>query len=112
MLSMNISECLEKYKEITLKLIDETNNGEELEELLNERTEVLDKIGEIEFLKEEFKEKVEILNILELDDKLQKLVEAEKVKIKNQIDVLRKTREARKNYNKIQGELRLFSAKG
>jgi len=109
---MNISECLEKYKEITLKLIDETNNGEELEELLNERTEVLDKIGEIEFLKEEFKEKVEILNILELDDKLQKLVEAEKVKIKNQIDVLRKTREARKNYNKIQGELRLFSAKG
>jgi hypothetical protein len=109
---MNISECFEKYKEITLQLIDKCSNGDDLDELLNERGNIIDKIGEINLSKEELKEKVEALNILELDNELQTRIKQEKNKTKSQIDILRKNREARKNYNNIQERLQIFSAKG
>jgi hypothetical protein len=109
---MNIYECLEKYKEITLQLIDKTTTGEDLQELINERSKIIDEIINVDFNEEELKEKVENFNILELDNELQTLVKKEKNKIRNQINMLRKNREARKNYNKINDNLKIFSAKG
>jgi hypothetical protein len=109
---MNISEYLEKYKEITLQLIENTKTGEELEELLNERAKMLDVIDDIHFFEDEFKEKVEVMNILQLDNKLQTLIIQEKIKIKNKMDILRKNREARDRYNKLNDNLKIFSAKG
>jgi len=108
---MNLDECLEKYKNITLELIDKTKHGEDLEKLINERADVINRIGNIEFSKEEFENRVETLKIQELDKELQKLVNEEKVKIKNQIDNFKKARILRKSYNNSHQTSSFFSAK-
>jgi hypothetical protein len=108
---MDLYECLHAYKTITLKLIDKTKHGEILEELLDKREQIIKKMGNINFSKEEFKNISSSLGLLELDNELQTLVKAEKIKTKNQIDILRKTREARKNYNNVQESLRFFSGR-
>lgn len=108
---MNLDECLEKYKNITLELIDRTKSGEKLEKLINERENLIKELGNIGFSKEEFKKKLEALNIIELDKELQKLVNEEKIKIKNQIDNLKKARILRNGYNNSHETLSFFSAK-
>ena len=108
---MDLDECLETYKAITLELIEKTKHGEDLEGLLAQRSKVINEIGNIDFSKEELKNKISDLLILELDSELQTLVKAEKIKTKKQIDALRKNREARKNYGKIQEKPNFFSAR-
>lgn len=108
---MDLYGCLETYKTITLKLIDKTKQGENLDILLDERSEIVKLISKIDFSKEEFKNIMSSLGILELDNELQTMIKTEKIKIKNQIDVLRKNREARKNYNKIRENTSFFSAR-
>lgn len=108
---MNLDECLEKYKNITLELVGKTKHGENLEQLINERSNVIKAIGNINFSNEEFKKKLEKLNILELDKELQKLLNEEKVKTKKQIDHIKQARILRKSYNNSHETLRFFSAK-
>ncbi|MBC2455907.1 flagellar protein FliT [Clostridium beijerinckii] len=109
---MNLYECLNEYKNITLELINKVSNDQELQKLLEMRAEIIDQIGKSNFSKVEFKELVSSLNILELDKELQDLVKQEKVKTRNQIDNIRKIRIARRNYNNSRENIRLFSGKG
>lgn len=108
---MNLDESLEKYKNITLELMDKTKRGEDLEKLINERADVIKTLGDIKFSKEEFKKRAEPLNINELDKELEKLVKQEKVKVKNQLDNFKKARSLRKSYNNSHETLKFFSAK-
>lgn len=108
---MDLYECLDTYKTITLELIDKTKHGESVDKLIDERAELINQIGNIDFSKEEFKNISSSLGLLELDNELQTLVKAEKIKIKNQINILRKTREVRKNYNNVQENPRFFSGR-
>lgn len=108
---MNLEECLEKYKNLTLELIDKTKHGEDLKSFINERENIIKELGNIDFSKEEFKKKLDALNIMELDKELQKLVVEEKIKTKEQIDNLKKARIIRKNYSNSYGNLNFFSGK-
>ena len=108
---MSLYECLEEYKKITLELIGKINNDEDIEDSVEKRAEVIKKIGDVNFSNEEFKEKIEYFNILDLDNKLQTLIKEEKTKTKNKIDILRKTRIAKKKYSRAGDNQILFSAK-
>lgn len=108
---MNLDECLEKYKNITLELIYKTKHGEDLEKLINKRENMIKELRNINCSKEDIKEKLDTLNIMELDKELQKLVNQEKIKTKEQIDNLKKARSLRKSYNNSHEPVTFFSAK-
>lgn len=108
---MTLYDCLEEYKDITLKLIDKIKLEENVEELLKKRADILKKIEEITFDKEGFKEIIDDLNILDLENEAQKLIKAKKLKIKKQIDTLKKNRVARNQYMNSQEKPNYFSAK-
>jgi len=108
---MNLDECLESYKKITLELIDKTKHGEDLEKLIKKRENVIKELGNLNFSKKEIKEKVDTLNIIELDRELQELVNLEKEKVKVQINNFKKARSLRESYNNSYENVRYFNAK-
>lgn len=109
---MNLYECLEKYKEITLKLIEKVKQDEdEFEELIDKRSEILEKIKNMNFSSEEIKEIVDDLNIMKLDEELVRLMKVEQVKIKSKMDVLKRGQQAAKNYNRAFEFQNFFTAR-
>lgn len=99
---MKLSEYLEEYKTLTLDLIDEAKKGADLDSLIEKRGQVLKIINDIKFEKEEFKTIVSSLKILELEDELQNYIKKETVRVKKQIENLKKTRQANNKYNNFE----------
>ncbi|MCI1477733.1 MAG: flagellar protein FliT [Clostridium beijerinckii] len=108
---MNLQECLEEYKDLTLKLIESVQASEELTLLIEKRDNTLKRINEIKFEDDELKRILSSLKILELDDELIDLVSKEKVATKEKLDVLKKSRTARKNYTSMPNNPVIFSTK-
>lgn len=106
---MNLHEYLEEYKALTLVLIDEVKKDGQLTPLIEKREDILKAIDDLNFDKEEIKAVGNSLKLLELEKELQNSVEKEKVKIKKQIETLKKTRQANTNYNNIENKARVFN---
>jgi|GEM_PF-2984952 len=108
---MNLNESLESYRNITLELIDAVKTDDNLDVLFDQRQNIIKNIESLNFDKHEFKELAISFNILELEDKLQKTINEEKIKVKNKINLIRKTREARDKYENSQFKPTLFNKK-
>jgi hypothetical protein len=109
---MNLYECLEKYKKITLELIEKIKqDNDEFEELIDKRSEVLENIKNLNFSSEEFKKIVDDLDIIKLDEELVRLMKVEQVKIKSKMDVIKRGRQAAKNYNRAFEFQNFFTAR-
>lgn len=106
---MDLSEYLEEYKNLTLALIDEVKKDGKLGPLIKKREDVLKSINEINFDKEEIKNIGNSLKLLELEQELQNSVKKEKVKVKKQIETLKRARQANVNYNSIENKARVFN---
>ena len=99
---MALQEYLEKYKIITIELIEKTKQGSELDELLLQRDNIINKISSLEFQKDEIKKIIDTLGIMLLEEEFQNNIKNEQVKIKNQIKGLRQNMVARKRYDDVQ----------
>jgi uncharacterized protein YdcH (DUF465 family) len=109
---MNLYECLEEYKKITLDLIEKIKqDNDEFEELIDKRSEVLENIKNLNFSSEEFKKIVNDLDLLRLDEELVRLMKVEQVKIKSKMDVIKRGRQAAKNYNRAFEFQNFFTAR-
>lgn len=106
---MNLNEYLEEYKSATLALIDAIRKDEEVEYLINKRENILESLNNLNFDKEEVKAVGNSLQLLELEDELKNLVKREQVKIKKQIDVLKKAKKVNTNYNRIENRARVLN---
>lgn len=106
---MNLHEYLEEYKALTLVLIDEVEKDGELNSLIKKREDILKSINDLNFDKEEIKVVGNSLKLLELEKELQNSVKKEKVKIKKEIENLKKTRQANTNYNSSENKARVFN---
>lgn len=106
---MNLNEYLEEYKTLTLSLINDAEKGSELDNLIEERENVLKSINSLKFDREEIKVIVESLKLLELEEELQNILKKEKVEIKKQIENLKKVRQANANYNSFENKARVFN---
>lgn len=106
---MNLSEYLEEYKSLTLNLIDNIKKGEEIDSLIKQRENILTSINNLNFDKEEIKTIGDSLKLLELEDELQNSAKKEKIKLKKQIEVLKKSRQANINYNSIENKARVLN---
>lgn len=106
---MDLREYLEKYRTLTLGLMDAVQKDLDADLLIEKREEILKSINSLDFDKEEINEIVNSLNILGLDEELQNLIKKEKVKVKKQIETLKKARQANNNYNSFENKARLFN---
>lgn len=106
---MNLSEYLEEYKTLTLVLIDAVKNDDEMNDLIRKREVILESINNLNFDEKEIKTIGNSLKLLELEEELQNSVKKEKVRIKRQIETLKKARQANTNYNSIENKARVFN---
>lgn len=106
---MNVLECLELYRTLTLEIMDKVKKDEEIDDLINKRSKILAALKEINFSKEEIIEIANTLKLLELEEELEALVIKERTEIKKQIESLKKARQANSNYNRIENKSRVFN---
>lgn len=108
---MNLRENLESYRDITYKLIDKTKSNNNLDDLLKKRQEIINNIGLLKFNKEDFQDIINSLGIFPLEEELQKAINEEKLNIRNKINSINKTREARIKYENTQFKPSFFNKK-
>lgn len=106
---MNIYEYLEKYRIITLDLMDEIERNDQISSLIEAREEIINSIKSHDFDKEEIKSIVNSLNLMKLEEELQSIYKKEKMKIKKQIESLKKARQVNTSYNTIEDKARVFN---
>lgn len=103
-----LKEFLEDYKNITLKLIFEVGQIENLQKLLDERQKIIQDVEQLGFDKNEFVKIAEELKLLELEEELQNKLKKEKVKLKQDIDKAKKMHSARRSYAAREGNSNFF----
>lgn len=106
---MNLHECLEEYKALTLTLIDEAKKDGNLEQLIEKREEILKFIKNSSFNEEEIRSIGNSFNLLELEEELQSELKKEQVKIKKEIENLNKRKQANMQYNRFENRSRIFN---
>lgn len=97
---MQLEKELKNYKELTVKLIDSIGNIEELEDLINERQNLINKIELIQYDSDQFKKIASELNLANLEEELVNKIKKEKVNIRSRLENVRKLKQARSIYNK------------
>ena len=98
---MDLKGYLEKYKDLTILLINRIQNDDELSDLFKQREEIIKKIGELDFSKEEIRNIYNDLKIEILEKKLENSLKSEKVEIRRKIEKIKQARVARNNYVKM-----------
>lgn len=106
---MNLSEYLEQYRILTLELIDKIKKDGEVDILIEQRENILKSIMDFNFDKAEIKKIGNSLNLLELEKELENSVKKEKFKIKQQIETLKKAKQANMQYNSFENKSRVLN---
>lgn len=106
---MNLSGYLNEYRVLTLKLIDNIKKDGKVDILIKERGNILKSISDFKFDKAEIKKIGNSLNLLELEKELENSVEKEKFKIKQQIEILKKAKQANIQYNRFENKSRVLN---
>jgi len=106
---MNLREYLEEYRALTLDLMDEIQKDCQISSLLEQRENIIKSINSLDFDKEEIKTIGNSLNLVKLEEDLQLLYKKEKVKVKKQMESIKKARQINTNYNNIENTARVFN---
>lgn len=106
---MNLNEYLEEYRTLTLALIDKIQKDGEVDILIIKRENILKSINALNFDKEEIKNIENSLNLLELEKELEYSVKKEKFKIKQQIETLKRAKQANMQYNSFENKSRVLN---
>lgn len=96
---MDIRIVLEEYKQVSLKLIETIeNDGDDGEVLIKRREELLECLKVNGFSKDELKIISSELELVKIEEKIIKAIEFTKKNIKNEINELKRKKEANKSY--------------
>lgn len=96
---MKLYDELSKYKELTISMINKVGNNEEFEELIEERQKIIENLKKLKFTKNEIKQYVDELDIIQSDKKLNNLILKEKKKIHEEMVDIKKRKMAQNQYN-------------
>lgn len=108
---MELRELLEKYNNCTLKAMEFIKEDKDIEEFVISRENLLENFKDLEFSKEEGLIIANELNIFKNDEKLNKLIIDKKIEIKNEIELIKKRRQARQNYGNFSSKPVYFNKK-
>lgn len=106
---MQLEKNLQDYRELTVKLIDSIDNVDEIESLINEREEIINKINLTQYDNIEFKKIAAELNLAQLEEELVNKLKREKVNARARLENVRKLKMARMRYNKEEGSPVFFN---
>jgi len=108
-----LKSYLEYFKKCTVEMIEDLENDDldNFEVVLNNRQQIIDKINDLNFNQNEFKEICEQLDIITLNNKLNKRAKDEKDKLKQKILGLKKSQSANSIYNSNVNQSNVFSKK-
>lgn len=106
---MELKEYLEEYRAVTLDLMDKIQQDGQINSLIEEREFIIKKINNSNFNKEEIKVIGATLNLMELEEELQSIYKKEKVKVRKQIENVKRARVINENYNKLENMARVFN---
>lgn len=112
MMKLDLKKGMENLKNITCELIDklEHDNYDDLENLMDKRQNLLDDLKELNYTKEQYLELAQEFEIIQLQNKLSKMMGEKKHKLKQKIDNISKKRVVTKGYSKHIGAS-IFSKK-
>lgn len=108
---MNLKESLEKYRDITVELINKIENDQEVEVLFGQRQNIIENMAKLQFSQGDFEDLYVSLEISKLENKLQEIIKDEQRKIKEKINCLKITRNARVQYENTQFKPNFFDKK-
>lgn len=106
---MCLKEYLEKYKVLTLELMDEIKRDGEIGIFIKKREEILNLVSSLDFEKEEIRTISDSLNLLKLEEEIHKLVNKERIEVKRQIDNIKRIKKANANYNSFENRAMVFN---
>ncbi len=97
-----LKDKLLEYKKLTMECINlcENEDFDELKNSIDKRYEIIRSINEFSYSKSEFKNICEELRVVELEKKLNILMEERKSKLKNQMSNVTNSKRAHNVYNK------------
>ena len=100
---MNIDELFQKYKDISIQIIDELDSEilENLDNLLLERGEILQKISQKNETKEELKQLYGKYDLFKIDEDIQNKFESSMSEVKRELAKINKRKQANNGYNNI-----------
>ncbi|RII36196.1 flagellar protein FliT [Clostridium chromiireducens] len=108
-----LKSYLEDFKKCTIEMIEdlEKDDLDNFEAGLNRRQQIIEKISELNFDKNEFKEICKQLDVETFDNELNKRTKDEKDKLRQKILNLKKSQSANTVYQSNTNKINIFSKK-
>lgn len=108
-----LKSYLEYFRKYTTEMIEHLKNDnlDNFELALKNRQQIIDKINDLNFNKSKFREICEQLDIVTLDNELNKITKDEKDKLKQKILELKKSQSANSAYHSNINQSNIFSKK-
>lgn len=108
-----LKSYLEYFKECTIEMIEdlERDDLDNFEVALNNRQQIIEKINDVNFSQSEFKEICEQLDIITLNNELNKRTKEEKDKLQQKMLRLKKSQSANTVYHSNINKSNIFSKK-
>lgn len=108
---MNLDELLGEYKNISLTMGEKIKKEEDISSFLRKRDSIINKINNLNVDKQLICNKIEELNIMEIEKELNELIKNSMLNVKKEIKKVKQSREAYKKYADFNGNAVIFSTK-
>jgi len=108
---MNLDKLLEQYKHISLTMVERIKKEEDISSFLKKREVIINEINELNIDKQLICNKIEVLEIMEIEKELEELIKNSMLDVKKEIKKVKQSREAYKKYADFNGNAVIFSTK-
>jgi nitrogen regulatory protein PII-like uncharacterized protein len=108
---MSLDELLKDYKDISLTMVEKIKKEEDISSFLRKRDYIINKINNLNVDKQLICNKIEELNIMEIEKELNELIKNSILNVKKEIKKVKQSREAYKKYADFNGNAVIFSTK-
>jgi len=108
---MNLDKLLEQYKHISLTMAERIKKEEDISSFLKKREDIINEINNLDVDKQLICNKIESLNIIEIEKELEELIKNSMLNVKKEIKKVKQSKEAYKKYADFNGNPVIFSTK-
>lgn len=108
---MRMNELLKEYKDTSLSMVEKVKKEEDISSFLKKRDSIINEINSLDIDKQIICDEIKAMNIIEIEDELEKLIKDNMQEVKKEIKKIRQSREAYKKYADFNGNAVIFSTK-
>ena len=108
---MRVDELLKDYKDTSLSMVEKVKREEDISSFLKKRDSIINEINSLDIDKQIICDEIKALNIIEIEDELEKLIKNNMLNVKKEIKKIKQSREAYKGYADFNGNALIFSTK-